>query len=148
MREYVFCLIYAEWGYTSALTEDGTLAPEWSDAHLSEEAIARDNPLGHNLFTDNISKIMSKPSLESLQSIFKDGDVGMSGYVPSNGEPKPVPTPTPIPEKEEVSVPAPDAGTPDNSDPSTTPVLEPTPTPRPTALTDVAQPSDPMVPPI
>jgi len=89
LREYVYCLIYAEWGYTSSLTEDGTLAPEWSDAHLSTAAIARDNPLGHKLFTDNISKIISKPSLESLQSIFKDGDAGVSGYVPSNSEPTP-----------------------------------------------------------
>ena len=148
LREYVYCLIYAEWGYTSVLTEDRTLAPEWSDAHLSAEAIARDNPLGHKLFTENMSKIISKPSLESLQSIFKDGDAGVSGYVPTDGESTPAPTPTPIPEKEEQSVPAPDAATPDNSEPSTTPVLEPTPTPLPTAPTDVTQPSDPVVPPI
>ena len=148
LREYVYCLIYAEWGYTNVLTEDRTLAPEWSDAHLSAEAIARDNPLGHKLFTDNISKIISKLSLESLQSIFKDGDAGVSGYVPTDGKSTPAPTPTPIPEKEEESVPAPDDGTPDNSEPSTTPIPEPTPTPLPTAPTDVTQPSDPVVPPI
>ena len=100
LREYVYCLIYAEWGYTRSLTEEGTLAPEWSDAHLSTAAIARDNPLGHKLFTDNISKIISKPSLKKLQSIFKDGDSGVSGYVPSNGEPTPVATPTPEPTSE------------------------------------------------
>ena len=83
-----------------------------------------------------------------MQSIFKDGDAGVSGYVPTDGESTPAPTPTPIPEKEEESVPAPDAATPDNSEPSTTPILEPTPTPLPTVPTDVAQPSDPVVPPI
>ena len=175
LREYVYCLIYAEWGFTSALTEEGTLAPEWSDAHLSPSSIARDNPLGHTLFTENISKIISKPSLESLQSIFKDGDAGVSGYVPTDGESTPAPTPTPIPEKEEETVPAPDAATPDNSEPLTpaptpepattpiseqtpipeptpisesTPIPEPTPTPLPTTLTDDAEPSDPVVLPI
>ena len=68
LREYIYCLVYAEWGFTNTLTEEGTLAPEWSDAHLSPSAIARDNPLGHKLFTNYISKIISKPSLESLQS--------------------------------------------------------------------------------
>ena len=134
LREYVYCLIYAEWGCTSALTEERTLAPEWSDAHLSVDTIARDNPLGHKLFTDNISKIISKPSLESLQSIFKDGDAGVSGYVPTDGESTPAPTPTPIPEKEEESVPTPDAATPDKSEP-TTPSSD-------------QEPSDPLVPPI
>ena len=134
LREYVYCLIYAEWGYTSALTEDGTLAPEWSDAHLSAETIARDNPLGHKLFTDNISKIISKPSLESLQSIFKDGDAGVSGYVPTDVDSTPAPTPTPIPENEEESVPAPDADAPDQSEPT------------PPSL--VTEPADPLVPPI
>ena len=134
LREYVYCLIYAEWGYISALTEEGTLAPEWSDAHLSAEAIARDNPLGHKLFTENISKIISKPSLVSLQSIFKDGDAGLSGYVPTDGESTPAPTPTPIADQEEEAVPSPDAGTPDKSEP-TPPTL-------------VTEPADPLVPPI
>ena len=33
LREYIYCLIFAEWGFTSALTEDRTLTLEWSDAH-------------------------------------------------------------------------------------------------------------------
>ena len=81
--------------------------------------------------------------MDSLQSIFKDGDAGVSGYVPTDGESTPAPTPTPIPEKEEESVPAPD-----NSEPFTTPIPELTPTPLRTAYTDVTQPSKLVVPPI
>ena len=124
LREYVFCLIYAEWGYTKALTQDGTLAPEWSDSHLSQEAIARDNPLGHKLFTENISKIISKPSITELQSIFQDGDKGLSGYVPTNSddssEPEPAAIPAPEPEPE----------------PSTATSPSPEPEPEPTPIPD------------
>ncbi len=120
LREYVFCLIFAEWGFTQALVEGGTLAPEWSDSHLSQAAIARDNPIGHRLFTNNISKIISKPSLQELGLIFKDGDQGLSGYLPSNAQavpepPKPeapltpdpsIATPTqPIPEQPQTPLP-------------------------------------------
>jgi len=80
LREYLYCLIYAEWGFTKLYTEDKSLSPEWSDSHLSPKAIARDNPLGHSLFKKQISKVISKPSQAKLEAIFQDGDTGLSGY--------------------------------------------------------------------
>ena len=80
LREYLYCLIYAEWGFTQKFTEDKSLAPEWSDAHLTPAAIKRDNPIGHRIFEENLSKVISKPSEARLQSIYKDGDLGVSGY--------------------------------------------------------------------
>ena len=85
LREYLYCLIYAEWGFTELYTEDKSLSPEWSDDHLSINAIAQDNPLGHKLFKDQISKVISKPSRTELEEIFQDGDTGLSGYQPSQG---------------------------------------------------------------
>lgn len=86
IREYLYCLTYAEWGFTQKYTEDKTLAPEWSDAHLTAASINRDNPIGHRIFEDYLSKVISKPSEERLQSIFKDGDLGVSGYQTSSSE--------------------------------------------------------------
>ena len=80
LREYLFCLTYAEWGFTKKYVEGKSLAPEWSDAHLTPAAIKRDNPIGHRIFEDYLSKVISKPSEARLQSIFKDGDLGVSGY--------------------------------------------------------------------
>ena len=80
LREYLYCLIYAEWGYIQVLTKDESLSPEWSDAHLTAESIARDNPRGHRLYKENISKVISKPSLDDISSIYQDGDTGFSGY--------------------------------------------------------------------
>ena len=85
LREYLYCLIYAEWGFTPLYTEDKSLSPEWSDDHLSPKAIAQDNPLGHQLFKNQISKVISKPSQAELEAIFQDGDTGRSGYQPSQG---------------------------------------------------------------
>ena len=88
LREYLYCLIFAEWGYTSALTEGGSLAPEWSDAHLNSTAIANDNPLWHQLFTNNISKLISKPSLLQLRSIYQNV-YRCIGVCPSQRAPSP-----------------------------------------------------------
>ena len=85
LREYLFCLTYAEWGFTKKYVEGKSLAPEWSDAHLTPAAIKRDNPIGHRIFEDYLSKVISKPSEARLQSIFKDGDRGVSGYQSSSG---------------------------------------------------------------
>ena len=111
LREYLYCLTYAEWGFTQTFTEDKSLAPEWSDAHLTQRAIERDNPLGHKIFEDHLSKVISKPSITSLESIFQDGDTGVSGYQPSTPtdddptpEPTPDPTPEPTPEPEPIDV--------------------------------------------
>ena len=80
LREYLYCLIYAEWGFIKVLTKDESLSPEWSDAHLTPESIARDNPRGHRLYKENISKVISKPSLDDISSIYQDGDTGFSRY--------------------------------------------------------------------
>ena len=80
LREYLYCLIYAEWGFIKVLTKDESLSPEWSDAHLTPESIARDNPRGHRLYKENISKVISKPSLDDISSIYQDGDIGFSEY--------------------------------------------------------------------
>ena len=80
LREYLYCLIYAEWGFIKVLTKDESLSPEWPDAHLTPESIARDNPRGHRLYKENISKVISKPSLDDIRSIYQDGDIGFSGY--------------------------------------------------------------------
>ena len=85
LREYLYCLTYAEWGFTKKYVEGKSLAPEWSDAHLTPAAIKRDNPIGHRIFEDYLSKVISKPSEARLQSIFKDGDRGVSGYQASSG---------------------------------------------------------------
>ena len=81
----MYCLIYAEWGFTRRYTEDNSLAPEWSDKHLTANAIAQDNPTGHRLFNEQISKVISKPAESELGTIFQDGDIGVSGYIPSSG---------------------------------------------------------------
>merc|ERR1711991_585575 len=39
-----------------------------------------DNPRGHRLYKENISKVISKPSLDDTSSIYQDGDIGFSGY--------------------------------------------------------------------
>jgi hypothetical protein len=89
LREYLFCLTYAEWGFTKKYVEGKSLAPEWSDAHLTPAAIKRDNPIGHRIFEDYLSKVISKPSEARLQSIFKDGDLGVSGYQIDSSETTP-----------------------------------------------------------
>tara|TARA_Y100001968_G_scaffold7276_1_gene6225 strand:+ start:4843 stop:6357 length:1515 start_codon:yes stop_codon:yes gene_type:complete len=81
MREYLYCLTYAMWGYTTKYTEDYSLDPEWSDQYLTEESIKQSNPLGHKLYTDYIRKIISKPDSARLESIYKDHDEGVSNYV-------------------------------------------------------------------
>ena len=127
LREYVYCLIFAEWGFTQALIEGGSLAPEWSDAHLSPTAIARDNPIGHRLFTNYISKIISKPSLQDLSLMFQDGDQGRSGYLPSSGEAIPE-----APQPDAPLAPAPNIPSPQET-PTTVsqPIPEPAPIPSP-----------------
>ena len=83
LREYLYCLTYAEWGFIQLYADSQTLSPEWSNSHLTQSAIERDNPLGHKIFTDYVSKVISKPSSQSLELIFQDGDLGVSGYQPS-----------------------------------------------------------------
>ena len=61
-QEYLYCLIYANWGMIESHVDGGSLSPEWSDAHLSSELISQDNPLGQQIFDKYISSVISKYS--------------------------------------------------------------------------------------
>ncbi|PQM59940.1 MAG: hypothetical protein CML40_07105 [Rhodobacteraceae bacterium] len=82
MREYVYLLTYAEWDYITEFVDGGTLAPEWSDNSRTPEQVAINNPLGHALYTNYISKIISKPDESVLKEIFSPN--APSGYVSSD----------------------------------------------------------------
>ena len=81
MREYVYLLTYAEWGYIEEFVDGGSLAPEWADDARSAGELAIKNPLGHQLFTNYISKLISKPSETILKTIFSAE--APSGYTPN-----------------------------------------------------------------
>ena len=81
MREYLYCLTYAMWGYTTKYTQDYSLGPEWSDQYLTEERLKKGNPLGYLLYKDYIRKIISKPDSSRLEDIYKDNDGGVSSYI-------------------------------------------------------------------
>ena len=80
LTEYFYCLTFAEWGFIKKFTEDGSLDPEWSNKYLTKKEIKKSNPLGHKLFNKYISKVISKPSDEFLNQIFKDNGKGKSFY--------------------------------------------------------------------
>ncbi len=86
LTEYIYCLTFAEWGFVKKFTEDGSLNPEWSDKHLTKKAIIKSNPLGHKLFNSYISKVISKPSSEFLNQIFKNNGKGKSFYITNNSK--------------------------------------------------------------
>ena len=81
-QEYLFCLIYANWGMIQTHVEGGSLAPEWSDSHLNSQAIGRDNPLGQKLFDQYIAKVISKPNASTISLQFKDFGNGIELYSP------------------------------------------------------------------
>ena len=68
--EYLFCLTYAMWGYIQEFTENGSLAPEWSDSHLTAGSIKKDNPIGFKLYKKTVRKIISKPPALLLKAMF------------------------------------------------------------------------------
>ena len=78
MREYLYLLIYAEWNFIATYVSGGSLAPEWVPVTSSD--VATNNPLGHALYTNYISKVLAKPSTTILNSMFSIG--GVSGYIP------------------------------------------------------------------
>tara|TARA_Y100001968_G_scaffold322776_1_gene359444 strand:- start:51 stop:1565 length:1515 start_codon:yes stop_codon:yes gene_type:complete len=88
MREYLYCLTYAMWGYTTKYTEDYSLSPEWSDKYLSVESIKDSNPLGFQLYNDYVKKIISKPDSLRLESIYMDNHTGVSDYIVDVTTPK------------------------------------------------------------
>ena len=68
--EYLFILTYAMWGYVEKFVEGGSLGTEWSDNHLEPKAIKKDNPTGFKLYKRTVKKLISKPSSQSLESLF------------------------------------------------------------------------------
>ena len=80
MREYLYCLTYAMWGYITKYTENGSLEGEWSDNYLTSESIKEANPLGYELYNNYISKVITKPESYRLEAIYKDNHEGLSGY--------------------------------------------------------------------
>jgi len=80
VKEYLYLLTFGMWGY-STFWENGTLAPEWSDAARTPEGVLASNPLGYSLFNDYIAPVLSKPEVATLRTIFQDNDQGESGYV-------------------------------------------------------------------
>ena len=78
MREYLYLLIYAEWNFISTYVSGGSLAPEWTAT--TPTMVAAQNPLGHALYANYISKLLAKPSTSILNDMFATG--GASGYVP------------------------------------------------------------------
>jgi hypothetical protein len=84
MREYLYLLIYAEWNFIATYISGGTLAPEWTAT--TPALVATDNPLGHALYTDYISKLLVTPSTTILNTIFATSATP-SGYVPFEIDP-------------------------------------------------------------
>ncbi len=84
MREYLYLLIYAEWDLITTYISGGTLSPEWTANNPSE--VAANNPLGHALYTNFISKLLAKPNMTVLDSIFAIPS-NPSGYVPFELDP-------------------------------------------------------------
>ena len=81
-QEYLYCLIYANWGMIQTHVDGGSLSPEWSDSHLNSQSIERDNPLGQRLFDQYISAVISKPSERIVNLQFENFGNGIELYVP------------------------------------------------------------------
>ena len=92
MREYLYLLIYAEWNFITTYVSGGTLSPEWTaDTGLDTGvpgtiSVQVNNPLGHALYTDYISKLLVAPSTTVLNTIFATSATP-SGYVPFERSP-------------------------------------------------------------
>ena len=84
MREYLYLLIYAEWNFITTYVSGGTLSPEWTAD--TPAMVASQNPLGHSLYTNYISKLLATPSTTILNTIFANSATP-SGYVPFESTP-------------------------------------------------------------
>ena len=92
MREYLYLLIYAEWNFITTYVSGGTLSPEWTaDTGLDTGvpgtiSVEVNNPLGHSLYINFISKLLATPSTTVLNTIFAS-QATPSGYVPFERSP-------------------------------------------------------------
>ena len=85
-KEYLYLLNFCMFDY-SDLWENDSLAPEWADSVKTPAGIQANLPLGYALHNTYIAPVISKPSLATIRTIFKDGDAGdpenagASGYI-------------------------------------------------------------------
>ena len=79
LKEYQYLLTFGMWEF-SEFWEGGSLAPEWNNNARTPEGILANNPLGYALFKKYFEPVISKPSKESLRTMFQDNDQGSSGY--------------------------------------------------------------------
>lgn len=82
MREYLYLLVLGNWNYITEFVASGSLAPEWHDNMRTPEGILANNPLGSALYTNHILPVLTKPSKTVLRSIYQDGALGVSNYMP------------------------------------------------------------------
>jgi hypothetical protein len=80
LKEYQYLLTFGMWEYGQEFWLNGSLSPEWIDSARTPEGVKAKNPLGYALFETYFSPVLSKPSVETLRSIFQDDDKGVSGY--------------------------------------------------------------------
>jgi len=83
MREYLYLLIYSEWGFVAPYISGGSLSPEWTPITATD--VEDQNPLGHSLYTTYIQTLLAKPNTDILDSMFATG--GLSGYIPFEDNP-------------------------------------------------------------
>lgn len=83
LKEYQYLLTFGMWEF-SEFWEGGSLSPEWNDNARTPEGILANNPLGYELYNNYFAPVLSKPSKETLRSIFQDNDEGEHGYIPDN----------------------------------------------------------------
>jgi hypothetical protein len=74
-KEYLYLLNFCMFDY-STLWEGASLAPEWADTVATPAGIAANLPLGLALYNTYIAPVVSKMPLDTIRSIFQDGDVG------------------------------------------------------------------------
>jgi hypothetical protein len=84
MQEYSWWLILAEWDYINKYYPDREaggvpLSPEWADNSRTPAGVAANNPLGHVLYQNYLSKIVAKPSSGILDAMYAVD--GTSGYI-------------------------------------------------------------------
>ena len=79
-KEYLYLLNFGMWEFGTEIWQGGSLAPEWNDNARTPAGVQQNNPLGYAMFNKYMNPVLSKPSLETLRSIFQDNDQGVSGY--------------------------------------------------------------------
>ena len=91
MQEYSWWLIFAEWDYINKYYPDESLSPEWADNSRTPAGVAANNPLGHALYQNYLSKIVAKPSSSILDEMYAvDGASGYTATSTGRGSVEPV----------------------------------------------------------